>query len=38
MFTIPQKGKLPQCPPANEWVMRMCYIYNGIVCHAEKGS
>ena len=27
LFTIAKTGKQPKCPPADEWIKKMWYIY-----------
>ena len=36
-FTIAKCWKQPKCPPVNEWIKKLWYIYtNGILCSRKK--
>ena len=35
-FRIAKYWKQPKCPSANEWMKKLWYIYNGILCSREK--
>jgi hypothetical protein len=37
LFTIAKLWKQPGCPTSDEWIKKMCYIYNGILfSHKEE--
>ena len=35
-FTIAKCWKHPKCPSVNEWIKKLWYIYNGILCSRKK--
>ena len=35
-FTINKTWKQPKCPPTEEWIKKMWYIYNGILFSHKK--
>lgn len=36
LFTITKRRKQPQCPPADEWINKMWYTYNGTLFSLKK--
>jgi len=36
MSTIAKLWKEPRCPLTDEWIKKMWYIYNGILCSHQK--
>ena len=36
LFTVAGTWKQPRCPPTDEWIKKLWYIYNGILLSYEK--
>ena len=36
LLTVAKRRKQPKCLPANEWIKKMWYIYNGILLRHSK--
>jgi hypothetical protein len=36
LFTIAKLWKQPRCPTTNEWIKKMIFIHNGILCSHEE--
>ena len=37
LFTMVKMWKQPKCPSTDEWIKKMLYIHNGILCNHNKG-
>ena len=37
LFTMVKMWKQPKCPSTDEWIKKMLYIHNGILCNHKKG-
>ena len=37
LFTMVKIRKQPKSPSTDEWIKKMLYIYNGILCNHKKG-
>ena len=37
ILTVTKIGKQPECPSTDEWMKKMCILYNGILLSHEKG-
>ena len=38
LFTIAKVWKQPTCPSTDEWIEKMCYMYNGILLSRKKNE